>query len=80
LDGAVVELGSLQWRLLEYLVANVGVAVSRHQILRRVHGEDDLPLDRVDVLVRRLRAKLDLGDMIVSVPGYGYRLERVAPS
>ena len=43
LDGSPVPLGSLEFRLLEYLVRNVGVALSRDQILREVHGYDDIP-------------------------------------
>jgi len=78
-DGRPVPLGSLEFRLLEYLVRNVGVALSRDQILREVHGYDDIPTERVDLLVRRLRAKLGLGEWIRAVPGYGYRLERSRP-
>ncbi len=74
--GRPVALGSLEFRLLEYLVRNAGVALSREQILREVHGYDDIPTERVDLLVRRLRAKLGLGEWISAVPGYGYRLER----
>jgi DNA-binding response OmpR family regulator len=73
-----VTLGSLEFRLLEYLVRNAGIALSRDQILHEVHGYDDIPTERVDLLVRRLRAKLGLSDLIVAVPGYGYRLERPA--
>jgi two-component system response regulator MtrA len=76
LRGRPVPLGPLEFRLLEYLVLNAGVALSREQILREVHGYDDIQTDRVDLLVRRLRAKLSLGEWIVAVPGYGYRLER----
>ncbi|HEY4027514.1 MAG TPA: response regulator transcription factor [Candidatus Dormibacteraeota bacterium] len=74
--GRPVTLGSLEFRLLEYLVRNAGIALSRDQILHEVHGYDDIPTERVDLLVRRLRAKLGLGEWIVAVPGYGYRLER----
>jgi len=74
--GRVVPLGLLEFRLLEYLVRNAGVALSREQILHEVHGYEDIQTDRVDLLVRRLRAKLGLGDWIVAVPGYGFRLER----
>jgi DNA-binding response OmpR family regulator len=78
LEGQVVGLGSLEFRLLEYLVRNAGVALSREQILSEVHGYDDIPTERVDLLVRRLRAKLNWSDWITAVPGYGYRLERPA--
>jgi DNA-binding response OmpR family regulator len=74
--GVPVTLGSLEFRLLEYFVRNAGVALSRGQILNEVHGYDDIPTERVDLLVRRLRAKLSWNDWITAVPGYGYRLER----
>ena len=75
-SGALVALGSLEFRLLEYLARNAGIALSREQILREVHGYEDIPTERVDLLVRRLRAKLGLTGWITAVPGYGYRLER----
>jgi DNA-binding response OmpR family regulator len=75
-NGLPVTLGSLEFRLLEYFVRNAGVALSRGQILNEVHGYDDIPTERVDLLVRRLRAKLSWNDWITAVPGYGYRLER----
>jgi DNA-binding response OmpR family regulator len=83
LDGKQVKLGRLEFALLEYLVKNVGIALSRDQILREVYGyEADIPTDRVDLLARRLRSKLGPGPIdagwISSVSGYGYRLERRA--
>jgi two-component system phosphate regulon response regulator PhoB len=75
-QGRPVNLGSLEFRLLDYFVRNAGVALSRGQILREVHGYDDIPTERVDLLVRRLRAKLGWNEWITAVPGYGYRLER----
>jgi len=77
--GEPVSLGALEFSLLEYLVVNRGIAVSRDQILSEVYGYDaDIATGRVDLLVRRLRGKLgkgpDRGDQIVPVPGFGYRL------
>jgi DNA-binding response OmpR family regulator len=78
--GVPVRLGALEFKLLEYLLVNAGTAVSREQILAEVYGYDaDIGSERVDLLVRRLRAKLgehDAHGLIVAVPGYGYRLER----
>jgi len=74
-----VRLGPLEFRLLEYLAHNSGVAVSRDQIMNEVYGYDaDISTERVDLLVRRLRAKLgdEDGGYIAAVPGFGYRLER----
>jgi DNA-binding response OmpR family regulator len=78
--GKPLKLGPLEFKLLEYLLANAGTAVSRDQVLSEVYGYDaDLSSERVDLLVRRLRSKLgepDAGSLIAAVPGYGYRLER----
>ena len=78
-DGRRVQLGPLQYRLLEYLARNAGVAVSRDQILDEVYGiAADIGTERVDVLVQRLRRKLGdpggEGGYIVAHPGYGYLL------
>jgi DNA-binding response OmpR family regulator len=80
-DGREVGLGPLEFKLLEYFGRNAGIAISREQILNEVYGYDaDISTERVDLLVRRLRAKLgegpDRGGQLVAVPGYGYRLER----
>lgn len=82
--GGAVRLGPMEFKLLEYLARNAGVAVSRDQILSEVYGYDaDIGTERVDLLIRRLRAKLgdlaDSGALIAAVPGYGYRLERRTP-
>jgi two-component system phosphate regulon response regulator PhoB len=82
-SGKIVKLGPLQYRLLDYLARNAGVAVSRGQILNEVYGIGaDIRTDRVDLIVQRLRRKLgdypDRGGHIVAHPGYGYRLERGA--
>lgn len=79
-----MKLGPLEYRLLEYLAGNAGVAISRDQILSEVYGiTADIDTDRVDLLVRRLRLKLgeypDTGGHIVAHPGYGYLLERRGP-
>ncbi len=80
-DGREVGLGPLEFKLLEYFGGNAGIAISREQILNEVYGYDaDISTERVDLLVRRVRAKLgegmDRGGQLVAVPGYGYRLER----
>jgi DNA-binding response OmpR family regulator len=79
-SGRPVKLGALEFKLLAYLLANAGTAVSRDQILAEVYGYDaDIGSERVDLLVRRLRSKLgeiEGGGLIVAVAGYGYRLDR----
>jgi DNA-binding response OmpR family regulator len=80
-DGRPVPLGRLEYGLLELLARNAGQAISRDRIMERVYGFDaEVPSDRVDILVRRLRVKLGDGPtragQIVAVHGFGYRLER----
>jgi DNA-binding response OmpR family regulator len=84
ISGRSIKLGPLEYRLIEYLARNAGVAVSRDQILNGVYGiAADIGTERVDLLVRRLRLKLgdypDTGGHIVAHPGYGYLLERREP-
>jgi len=81
--GEALNLAPLEFSLLEYLAQNAGVAVSRDQIMREVYGfAAEISTERVDQLVRRLRAKLGegagRGGVLVAVPGYGYRLEQSA--
>ena len=80
-NGKPVKLGPLEYKLVEYLARNGGVAISREQILAEVYGIDaDIGTGRVDLLVRRLRLKLGAGGaLIVAHPGYGYMLEKVPP-
>ena len=79
--GIPVKLGPLEFKLVEYLARNSGVAISREQILAEVYGINaDIDTGRVDLLVRRLRLKLGAGGaLIVAHPGYGYMLEKAPP-
>ncbi len=79
--GEPLRLGMLEFKLLEYMCRNPGIALSREQIVNEVYGYGaDISTERVDVLLRRLRAKLGQGprrgEQLTAVPGYGYRLER----
>ena len=65
--------------MLALLVRHVGEVINRDRLSRAISGHDWAPQDRtVDVLVRRLRAKLDAADkpdsLITTVRGEGYRL------
>lgn len=62
-------------KLLKILLANGGQVMSREQILDKIWGEEEAPLDRViDVYVKNLRKKLHL-ECIVTVKGVGYKIE-----
>ncbi len=77
-DSKALDLGATEFRLLELLVRNAGIALSRAQILERVWDYDfDGSSNIVDVYVSQLRRKLrKLGDegLIETVWGVGYRL------
>lgn len=77
-DGKALDLGATEFRLLELLARNAGIALSRAQILERVWDYDfDGSSNIVDVYVSQLRRKLrKLGDegFIETVWGVGYRL------
>lgn len=73
-----IGLTSLEYALLEFLMAESGKVVSRTRILQNVWGSSTDPLTNiVDVYVRRLRSKIDDGEerkLIGTVRGRGYRL------
>ena len=75
--GTVIELTSLEYALLEFLMVEVGKVVSRARILQNVWGVSEDPLTNVvDVYIRRLRSKIDDGfstRLINTVRGRGYR-------
>jgi DNA-binding response OmpR family regulator len=76
--GREVPLGTTEFRLLEYLAANAGIAVTRAQILERVWGDDfEGSSNVVDVYVSAVRRKLaavGARDRITTVWGVGYSL------
>lgn len=58
-DGTVVPLTEGEFEVLWLLASHAGSALARSEILRRVRGLDDQPLDRsIDCRVYRIRAKL----------------------
>ena len=78
-QGADVALTRGEFEVLALLVRHVGEVINRDRLSRAISGHDWAPQDRtVDVLVRRLRAKLDATDkpdsLIATVRGEGYRL------
>lgn len=75
--GAPVPLTAKEWELLELLVEHEGTIVTRPQITERVWDENHDPFTNVlEVLVRRLRRKIDDGHepkLIHTIRGAGYR-------
>jgi DNA-binding response OmpR family regulator len=79
--GNPLPLARLEFDLLETLARHVGQVLSREQLLDQVWGYDYYGNTRaVDSAVKRLRAKLRVAgsapDLISTVRGIGYRLER----
>jgi DNA-binding response OmpR family regulator len=77
IQGTIIPLTSKEFCLLEYLMSNVGLALSRHAILDHVWGYDYYGDPRtVDTHIRRLREKLaDRSTLISTVRGRGYKFE-----
>ena len=76
--GVRITLTAKEFALLEYLVQNAGTVVSRTAITAHVWDENHDPFTNVlEVLVRRLRRKIDDGfepKLIHTLRGAGYRL------
>jgi DNA-binding response OmpR family regulator len=73
--GEVVPMATREFDLLAYLAANLGLALSRRQLLDGVWGGDWFGDERtVDVHVRQLRRKLGDDLPLTTVWGVGYRL------
>jgi DNA-binding response OmpR family regulator len=73
--GTPVPLATQEFDLLSYLVDNLGLALSRRQLLNGAWGDDWYGDERtVDVHVRQLRKKLGPDLPLATVWGVGYRL------
>ncbi len=76
----LVNLTPTEFRLFTYLAQNIEQAITRRQILEAVWGHTaDIENERtINVHIRRLREKLEVDpgrpQMILTVPGIGYRL------
>jgi two-component system, OmpR family, response regulator len=77
-SGKPIPLGATEFRLLELLARNAGIALSRTQIVERIWDYDfEGSSNIVDVYVSQLRRKLKAlgaGGVIETVWGIGYRL------
>lgn len=72
--GALVTLTGAEFDLLSLLVAEAGAVLDRDTLLERTRGRSAVPFDRaIDVLVSRLRAKLNNKQLIKTVRGGGYQ-------
>ena len=75
-NGQTVSLKPMEYDLLVLLAKNKNVAFTREQMLNEVWGSNYLGETRtLDVHIGQLRRKLDLSDVIKTIPKIGYRLE-----
>lgn len=77
IDGKNADLSLKEFELLEYLMSNVGVALSREKILNNVWNYDYYGDSRtIDSHIKKLRKKLGKkGNHIQTVRGLGYKFE-----
>ena len=74
LDGQPVNLTSLEYRLLAYLMHRPGSVVSRSELTEHLYAQDhERDSNTIEVFVGRLRRKLP-PETIQTVRGLGYRL------
>ncbi|WP_425756399.1 response regulator transcription factor [Ihubacter sp. rT4E-8] len=75
-DGEQAMLTNREFELLEVLIENRNLALSREQLLDLAWGYDYFGDTRtVDVHITKLRKKLNLEDAIKTIYKHGYRLE-----
>lgn len=78
-DNTSIPLTPREFAILEYLMENVGRALSRNMIEKQVFGSpNEAGTNLVDVYIRRLRQKIDQGFspvLIHTVRGVGYMLK-----
>lgn len=77
LNDELLKLSSTEFKLLEYLMLNKGIALTRELLMKNVWGYEYFDDTRsVDTYIKRLRKSLkDASNYIVTVRGVGYRLE-----
>ncbi len=75
----LVHLTRKEFNLLEYLMRNVGIILSRVMIMEHVWTADSDPLSNtVEAHIRNLRKKLkgkNKANLIINVPGRGYLID-----
>lgn len=75
-QGKIIDLTPQEYNLLEVLVLNKNLALSREQLLEQAWGYDYAgDTKTVDVHIQKLRKKLSFEERIKTVYKLGYRLE-----
>ncbi len=74
--GQEISLTHKEFELLAILAREPGIAVSRQQSMDEIWGNADLAISRsLDVHMTQLRAKLGRPGLLVTIRGFGYRLD-----
>ncbi len=75
--GERVELSAKEFELLELLVRNRGVVLTRYQLFEHIHRDFDKisSSNVVDVHIKNIRKKIRNSDLIKTVRGVGYTIE-----
>jgi two-component system, OmpR family, response regulator len=77
-NGNPIKLTSHEYRLLSYMMHNMGKVVSRTELIEHIYDQDfDRDSNTIEVFVGRLRKKLGI-DVIETVRGLGYILQKPA--
>lgn len=78
LNEQLVDLSSHEYKLIEYLMSNIGKVCSKTKIIEHIYNEDfDLDSNIIEVFIGRLRKKLDPAQSIKPIEtlrGRGYRM------
>lgn len=81
-DGRLLELTAYEYRLLQYLMVNVGKVISKAELTDHIYEEDaDRDSNVIEVFIGRLRKKIDPDNSIKPIEtlrGRGYRLNAPA--
>lgn len=77
-----VSLTAREYQLLEYMAKNVGKIISKERLYEKVWGEYSIGVDNTMMVhIRHLREKLEndpsAPELIITVKGLGYKLERM---
>ena len=80
IEGCRIQLSPKEYELLVYLVKNMGIALTREQLLQNVWGYDFFGDDRtLDTHIKLLRKNLgDYAKYIITLRVVGYRFEKVS--
>jgi two-component system OmpR family response regulator len=78
-NGEPLQLTSLEYRLLHYLMTHEGRVIGRAELIEHLYDQDfDRGSNTIEVFIGRLRRKIGL-EYIQTVRGCGYRLTAVMP-